>query len=237
MLKEVEIQAFYCETSTKFFSGVITASEFITLLCNHHTGRNMTDLSANILIQSALVEILTESLSAEEGSFISEYLRVRELCQQPTVPVKMALLQECVPVLALGPWIDSHVLKMESDLSLVTWSREQWSELIKVVYNPFSKYSFDTTPDRVRARVSHRLGAKVRSYFEDPLLLAAINSKREPHPFVRAGLVIAYRDIKDDPDLGEVPDTSDLGKPFRISQYLKVIRDQEEKEWSRRRKS
>jgi hypothetical protein len=202
-LNEIEAQAFHCEAATNFFSGVITASEFTTLLCDHHSGRGVSEWTGEILIQTALVELLTESLGAEEGSFISEFDRVERQLYQLPAPVVVAPLRACIPVLALGPDVDSHVRKMERDLSLVNWTKGEWKELIKLIYNPFSRYSFDSSPARIRARVSYRLGAKVRAFFEDPVLLATVNSRRLNRPFTRAGLVLSMRALGPPAVLGQ----------------------------------
>jgi hypothetical protein len=213
MLKEVEVQAFHCEISTKFLSGVVTAGEFIALLCDHHT-EEMADLTGETLLKSAFVELLTESLAPGEGSFISEYDRIEALLQGPAVPRTVVLHNQSVPVLSLATWIDVQTMKMEHELTKVSWTRDEWKDIVNRLHNPFGKYTFDSSPVRNRARIGHRLGAKVRSYFEDPLKLVAANAKSQTSPFIQAGLVLILR---------EKPGSAGLGKDPFLKDWIKKL--------------
>jgi len=213
MLMEVEAQAFHCEISTKFFSGVTTASEFIALLCDHHA-EEVTDLTGETLLKTAFVDILTESLAPGEGSFITEFDRIEDLLQGPTVPRTVVLHNQCVPVLSLATWVDVQTMKMEHELARVSWTRDEWKDIVSRIHNPFGKYSFDSTPVRIRARIGHRLGAKVRSYFEDPLKLAVVNAQQQSSPFISAGLVIILRERRN---------SSGEGKDSFLKEWIKKL--------------
>lgn len=199
--REGGIQAFYCQKATSYLRGEITAGEFVAVVCSRLGHPVLPDggldsgnpeVWGGILLRTAMVDLLQQSLVVGANSFADTYDRVSDMVlYNPARSLWWADLEAHVPLLALAVQIDRVVIDLAASLESLPWTREDWKTAIRVMYNPLARDSFGVSPAKRRARVGDRLGVLVRKYLEDPSLLAAVDRDRGgPLAVYRGGLLL-----------------------------------------------
>jgi len=197
-----ESLAFSCEKATAFLRGEITASDFVTVICSHPGTRLLPEVGSvsqdsfaawgQSVLRAAMVDLLLESLVTGDPSFARFYDQMSDrVLYNPARTLWWAELERWVPILAIACQVDEVTLGFSSALGTLRWSREDWKDAIRVMYNPLARDPFGTSPAHRRGRVGQRLGVLVETYLENPSRLAAVNSGAgDDMAFIRAGLLL-----------------------------------------------